>query len=239
MKQLSTGLPGRLKSRSTPFQYAQWSSAREVNSVLLSSIRLLSSLETEEEAQVIAEVEVVIVHPDGMLLQGNPAQLLAETRNPVQATPRSRRLPPRCRAAPPRRSGSRLRVRRRGTSPWPGSPRSGRSVARSHTVPFVLHPDAGSLAPEVSTGGSTSSRCSRSCDHERSVPAARCRTNPLADDAERLARRRGAGRQALVVRLQVEQLREALCLWSWSPILSGLAPGLWTRTEPPRVFQRL
>jgi hypothetical protein len=89
MKQLSTGLPGRLKSRSTPFQYAQWSSAREVNSVLLSSIRPLSSLETEEEAQVIAEVEVVIVHPDGMLLQGNPAQLLAETRNPVQASPDS------------------------------------------------------------------------------------------------------------------------------------------------------
>jgi hypothetical protein len=30
---LSTGLPGRLKSSCTRFQYAQWSSAVEVNSV--------------------------------------------------------------------------------------------------------------------------------------------------------------------------------------------------------------
>jgi hypothetical protein len=33
MKVLSTGFAGRLKSNSTPFQYAQRSSAFEVNSV--------------------------------------------------------------------------------------------------------------------------------------------------------------------------------------------------------------
>ena len=36
-------------------------------------------------SQVVVQVELVVVHPDRVLLEGDPAQLAAVARQPVQA----------------------------------------------------------------------------------------------------------------------------------------------------------